>query len=289
MSALLRPSLHVLSLFLVACTGLLLAHSVNTVLSLSLLPLPSPADILAARPAAPGQPPSTPLSLERLSRQTGLRLEEPLTVSSTTPEDAAPIRLPGLRLLGTLVASRDDTSLASVYEDAVDRTTTVWPGREFQGAEVLAIERTRVLLRGSGRLAFIDFAPAPVSAGSAVPPPSSQPGASIQQVGAHAYEVPRHEVDSALANMHQLAMQARVVPSFIHGAPQGFKLFAIRPDSFFTRLGLRNGDTLRRINGFTLDSPDNALAAYQRLQDASLIELEVVRDGQPVLQTYRIR
>jgi general secretion pathway protein C len=289
MSTLLRPSIHALSLFLVTCTALLLAHSVNTLLSLSLSPLPSTADILAARPAASGQPPSTPLSLELLSRQLDMSQTAPMTVSSTTPEDTAPVRLPGLRLLGTLVASRDATSFASVYEDAADRTTTVWTGSEFQGAEVLVIERTRVVLRGAGRLGFIDFVPAPVTVSSTVQPAPSRLGGSIQQVSPNVYEVPRHEVDSALANLHQVATQARVVPSFVNGAPQGFKLFAIRPDSLFTRMGLRNGDTLRRINGFTLDSPDNALGAYQRLQDASLIELEVVRDGQPVLQTYRIR
>jgi general secretion pathway protein C len=286
MSALLRPSIHVLSLFLVTCTCLLLAHSVNTVLSLSLLSLPSADAILAMNPKRSGQEPSAPLSLERLSRQTGLLLTKPLTVSSTTLEDDAPQRLPGVRLLGTLVASAGNTSFASVYEDAADRTVTVWAGSELQGSEVLAIERTRVLVRGAGRLGFIDFAPAPARVEVSSPP---QPGTSLQQVGPNAYELPRQEVDSALANVHQLAMQARVVPSFVNGAPQGFKLFAIRPDSFFTRLGLRNGDTLRRINGFMLDSPDNALEAYKRLREASNIELEVLRDGQPVLQTYRIR
>ena len=83
MSALLRPSLHVLSLFLVTCTGLLLAHSVNTVLSLSLPPLPSPTDILAARPADSGRTPSAPLSLELLSRQLGLVLTGSLSSRRT--------------------------------------------------------------------------------------------------------------------------------------------------------------------------------------------------------------
>jgi general secretion pathway protein C len=88
--------------------------------------------------------------------------------------------------------------------------------------------------------------------------------------------------------MGQLFTQARVVPSFVNGAPRGFKLFAIRPDSIFTRLGLKNGDALQRVNGFTLDSPTGALEAFNHLRGSSRIELELERDGQPVRKTYAI-
>ena len=95
-------------------------------------------------------------------------------------------------------------------------------------------------------------------------------------------------MENALGNMPQLFTQARVVPSFTNGASRGFKLFAMRPDSFFTRLGLKNGDALQRVNGFTLDSPTSALEAFNHLRSSARIEIELERDGQPVRKTYNI-
>jgi general secretion pathway protein C len=196
--------------------------------------------------------------------------------------------------LGTLVALPPDTSLASILDETAGRPLTVWAGSSLRGTEVLAIERTRVLVWNAGRREFIDFAPAtgPQAALQPPPAPAGMPmalGASIRQVGPSAYELPRAEVDHALANTAQLATQARIVPTFRGGVAQGFKLFAIRPDSLFARLGLQNGDIVRRLNGLSLDNVESALEAYSRLREASRIELELERGGQPVHLTYSVQ
>jgi general secretion pathway protein C len=47
-----------------------------------------------------------------------------------------------------------------------------------------------------------------------------------------------------------VAKGARVVPAVKNGKPDGFKLYAIRPSSVYSKLGLTNGDTIQSINGF---------------------------------------
>jgi general secretion pathway protein C len=103
-----------------------------------------------------------------------------------------------------------------------------------------------------------------------------------------AYTIQRQDVENTLANLSEVAMQARVVPSLINGASKGFKLFAMRPDSLYTRLGLKNGDILQRINGSSLDDPTRALDAYHQLRGASRIELEIERDGQVLRKAYTV-
>jgi general secretion pathway protein C len=103
------------------------------------------------------------------------------------------------------------------------------------------------------------------------------------------YEVSRSELDAALAHLDQIAEQARIVPAYRDGQPEGFKLFAIRPDSLFSKLGLVNGDVIRRINGFEMNSAANALEAYTRLQGAGRIDLEIDRRGSSIRRTYSIR
>ena len=81
-------------------------------------------------------------------------------------------------------------------------------------------------------------------------------------------------------------MQPRIVPAFRDGVATGFKLFQIRPDSIYARVGIQNGDVIRRLNGFDINSPDKALEAYSKLREANHIEVEIERNGSLITKTY---
>lgn len=89
-----------------------------------------------------------------------------------------------------------------------------------------------------------------------------------------------------MGNMSQLATQARVVPSFEDGEPAGFKLFAIRPGSTLSQLGLLNGDTVHAIQGRPVTDPESALEAYTSLLHEKVVTLSVKRRGAPVELTF---
>ncbi|WP_434382629.1 type II secretion system protein GspC [Melittangium boletus] len=280
----LRRALPALALLCALCASAVLALSLNAVVEAWLQPPPPSVDrVLRAPPPRRDELP-TPLALVPLRRYLGLpeKLRQEVIPAPEASADI-PTRT-DLRLLGTL---RGSVSFASVLESASQRTRSVWLGEEFDGARVTAIERTRVLLSRDGRLEAIAVPPA-----SAPPPPPSRPRgteSSLRQVGPGAYELSRQEVTHSLANLSEVAMHVRVVPSFREGVAQGFKLFSIRPDSLFTRMGLRNGDIVRRINGMDLSSVEHAIELFPRLREASRFELEVERDGQVMRSTYTVR
>ncbi|MBN2494029.1 MAG: hypothetical protein JXR96_05525 [Deltaproteobacteria bacterium] len=112
--------------------------------------------------------------------------------------------------------------------------------------------------------------------------------AGIQQTGETSWRIEREELDRTLANLNSIATQARIVPSFSNGVANGFKLFAIRPDSFYSRLGLQNGDVIHKINGCEINSPDKALEVYQKLRTTETVTVELTRRGRPVTHIYRI-
>lgn len=66
----------------------------------------------------------------------------------------------------------------------------------------------------------------------------------------------------------------------------GVTLSGIRAGSLLSKLGLRNGDTLRTLNGFDLSSPDAALSAYTKLRSAHLLSLSLLRQGNALTQEY---
>jgi general secretion pathway protein C len=131
--------------------------------------------------------------------------------------------------------------------------------------------------------------PPPLPTGPAVQPPGNSFGNGIRAVSENDYEVPRTEIDRTLANLNDVAMQARIVPAFKDGQAQGFKLFSIRPDSIYSKIGVQNGDVIRRINGFDLNSPEKALEVYSKMKDASRIEIEIERNGAPIRKSYNVR
>jgi general secretion pathway protein C len=295
MSTLVRSTFQALPLVLAASTCLALAYNTNSVLDDWLQPSPC-----VETPAPPKKQPKeelpTPLALAPLARYLGLPDKLREQVIPTEPTDEARPTVLDLKLLGTMLSSRPETSLASVYEGATRRTRSVWVGGELQGAQVVAIERTRVLLLSAGRLEFIGPESTTATGGKdprastpAAPASTSSPGISVQQVGPGSYEISRQELDTVLANPNQLLMQARVVPAFRDGKAQGFKMFSIRPDSLYSRIGLQNGDVMQRINGLSLDSVEQGLYAFQKLRESPRIELEVERNGQPMRLTYSLR
>lgn len=286
------------NLFFIMLAALLAARTINTFLESSILPLPT-----GEAPKAPVRRPPTEalarLDLERVAKLTGLLVPKEPEVAepgSNADPNAAPVKS-GLRvrLLGTLASVIEKWSIASILDMTTLRAQTVAIGDTIQGAEIVAIERDRVIILNNRRREFIDAQPGDGAGYAYTPPPAakiaSEPLAvsGIREVGGNEYEVPRPEIDRYLSNLNDVAMQARIVPAFKDGQSQGFKLFSIRPDSLYTKIGIQNGDVIRRINGYDLNSPEKALEIYTKLRDASRIDIEIERNGNPLRKTYNVR
>ena len=136
--------------------------------------------------------------------------------------------------------------------------------------------------------------PVPASVAAAPAAPDNKDaddnlGKNIVKVAENQYKVPQSDVDEVMANLNNVASQARIVPSFENGKPNGFKLFSIRPNSIFGRLGMQNGDVISKINGYDMSSPDKALEVYSKLKDSKEITVEMTRRGQKVTSSYTIQ
>jgi general secretion pathway protein C len=297
-----RKYFWTVNLVFILLVALLAARTVNLFVESALTPLPT-GQVLAPQKAKPRELLAS-LDLRRLSDLTGVAVPEPeVAVNEPTPvvdPNAAPTKSNmRVKLLGTLVASDKLWSVSSIQDVNTQRSTTYMVGDRIQGAEVIDIERARVIILNNGRREFIDgmpgdgaamatYAPPPLPSGPAVQPPPGG-GNGIRALGENDYEVPRAEIDRTLSNLNDVAMQARIVPAFKDGQAQGFKLFSIRPDSIYSKIGVQNGDVIKRINGFELNSPEKALEVYAKLKEASRIEIELERNGSSVRKNYTIR
>jgi general secretion pathway protein C len=226
----------------------------------------------------------------------------------TTATDAAPSNewtktTLQLELVSTMVCPSDENYSMAVIRDMstkekdpemYHRGSTITPSN----ATVYRVTSKRVYILNGGRPEFLELdGNAPVAVAANTPPVVTQPAINPElgdidkgvNCSGNACTVDRSLVEKLLSNTTMLATAARFVPSIKDGKPNGFKLYAIRPQSIFGRIGLQNGDTIKAINGSEMTTPDAALGLYTKLRNASHLSVQVERRGETVALDYTIR
>ncbi len=242
-----------------------------------------------------------PLTPEAFAKLMGIKLPEILAspdgVASVEEEAKAPdmssepVRTSlHAQLMATVLANRPEWSMCTLRDLTANDTSVYMVGDTFMGATVLEIQDLKAIIVNGGHREFIDLDAA--GTGAATPIAAATPKVTadgIKKLDDKHYQIERSTVNSALANLNDLAMQARIVPSFKNGQANGFKLFSIRPDSLYSKIGVQNGDVIQSINGLDMNSPDKALEAYTKLRDAPSLDLQIERGGQTMSMHYGIQ
>ena len=292
-----------LSALVVVLGAYLAARTVNTIAASAIAPKPALVQQATAAPQATGQPQRVELDAEKVARLFDVPLPKAAPAGQDTEQakgptgwNAIPVRssLHG-NLIGTAIADPPRYSLCQITNPDANETQVYAIGDKYQGARIYRIEKERVLLDNNGVNEYIDMSGmgAPNLGVSPMPVPGvaqvqHEGGDGVRQLSENQYVVARSEINSALTNLSDLATKARIVPSFKNGVANGFKLFSIVPDSLYAKIGIQNGDVIRRINGYEMNSPDKALEIYQKLRDASRIEIEIERRGETLRKSYSI-
>ncbi|HMO02612.1 MAG TPA: type II secretion system protein N [Oligoflexia bacterium] len=111
----------------------------------------------------------------------------------------------------------------------------------------------------------------------------------VASVGENQFFIAEAELDKALENLPLLLTQARAVPYFKDGRAVGLRLFAIRSDSLFERIGLRNGDILKTINGNSMGDITQAIKLFEKLKEEKNLALILERNNEEKEFRYQIR
>lgn len=96
------------------------------------------------------------------------------------------------------------------------------------------------------------------------------------------------EVDDALQNLDKLYSEVRIVPNFQDGKPAGMKVLSIKPGGLASKLGIRRGDVLDKVNGQELDIK-KGMELFNSMKDSKNFSLDVVRGGKNQTLEYEIR
>ena len=225
------------------------------------------------------------------------------------PSDGTPVLTSlGIKVLGVLVigAGTDDRSSATISGTSGNKGSgpTVCAVEEKEciapSTKMLRVAPDRIEFLHNGRVEYAEFGMN--VAGSIFGPPqdgTATAGETVAENTAPAaqsapaqeggkFVVDQAEVDSALQNLDRLYTDIRAVPNFSGGAVSGMKILSVKDGSLFSKLGLRRGDVLMRINGTELDVK-KGFAIFNQLKDAKNLTVDLTRQGQPVTLDYEIR
>jgi general secretion pathway protein C len=187
-----------------------------------------------------------------------------------------------IALLGT-VTGNEQNAFAVIEETDKRRQGLYKIGDSVQNATVKTILREKVVLRVGTKDEILTMEQSAASRRDKGqgPSKSTEPGSTIT--------VSRKDIQGSLKDINKLMSQVRIRPHFKDGKSDGLSVSRIQGDSVFSKLGLRNGDIVQKINGEPINSPDEVLALYEKLKSGSRVSLEVTRKGEPKTMDYRFR
>ena len=213
------------------------------------------------------------------------------TPTAAEPDDkalmeAAPTTL-NLQLIGTVNTSTGENSFAVILDKATKKQSLLQINDEVApGAIIVAINRLSVLIDNAGRMESLSIDmkesfPKPGLRGkSSRMHKASTDSNSVRKISDNHLVLDKRFLEQQLTKVNELMTQVRAVPHMNKDKQMdGFKVFQIKQNSIFQKVGLKNHDVIQRINGQTLDSVEKGLDLFAALRDESQFTIDILRNN----------
>jgi len=186
---------------------------------------------------------------------------------------------PDLQLVGLVLAGAPDRSVAIFRADGRSRSAS--PGESAFGGTVVAVNRAGATLEFEGRRIELALTAGPAAG------PGTEPSSGLAGVAAAAapgtQTLSRKEVERRLSGeIPRILAETTVVPVMEEGRVTGLAVTRMPEGTLLGEAGLRPGDVLRRINDVEIDGMATLIGLWPRLQGATELRAEILRNGQPV-------
>lgn len=227
---------------------------------------------------------SSPLSSFKVITERNLFGSLDKASKDVNEEEIEELELTSLKiaLLGT-VTGNEQNAFAVIEETDKRKQGLYKIGDSVQNATVKKILREKVVLTVGTKDEILTMEE------SAASRRDKGRGPSKSTARGSTITVNRKDIQSSLKDINKLMSEVRIRPHFKDGQSDGLSVSRIKGGSIFSKLGLRNGDIVQKINGEPINSPDEVLALYEKLKSGSRVSLEVTRKGEPKTMNYRFR
>lgn len=199
-----------------------------------------------------------------------------------------------LTLIGTLVHSNPEKSLAAIEVRGKQGVVSYNPGKEIEGmAAITRVERQKVIFRNlnSNRLEYIEMKKEAGKVAFGAGKTSGDSNKDVQRVSDNNFVIKRADLLKYTNDLSSILMQARAVPNREPGTGNinGFRLLDMQPGSIYEQLGLQRMDVIKAVDGTPVDSPAKAMELYNALKSAPKVGIQIERNGKTETLNYTIQ
>jgi len=187
-----------------------------------------------------------------------------------------------IALLGTTTGNHKN-AFAVIEEIDKKKQDLYKAGDSVQGAVLKKVLRGKVILRVNNKDEIL-IMKKPHSSQTENGKRSSKPKPTGTTI-----TVNPSDLQSSLKDLNKLLSQARIRPLFKDGQADGLIITGIKPNSFFSKLGLRNGDNVQGVDGESINSPDDIMGLYGKLKSGSQVSLQITRKGTAKTINYKFK
>ncbi|MDH5648286.1 MAG: PDZ domain-containing protein [Gammaproteobacteria bacterium] len=210
--------------------------------------------------------------------------EIPEESAFTTPDQ---VPLSSLNLILTGIVSAGAESIALISVSGQPQVPFAIGEEITQGAILDSVYPDRAILRRGNVLESLVLKDAAESLiESTEPQTAPDSGASIsdiRSIGANSYSFPHQLIKEQLKDPKFLS-DARIIPRKQGG---GFLVQSLKKGSLYEKIGLRRGDVIESIDGQTINTAQDAMSHYQKLNGQGQVQIGIIRNGAPqMLQFY---
>ena len=196
-----------------------------------------------------------------------------------------------LKLWGTVTGGGEQSY--AVIEDQKAREQNLYrAGDTIQDATVKLILREKVVLTVEGRDEILTMEETAsesrgARAGNSVAATSQTPRLPVSPY-TRKVRLPSARIQEAMQNIGNIMEQANIRPHIQDGQPDGISITAIKPNTIFRHMRLRNGDVITGVNGNPVRSMEDAIRIFGDITTSDSVQLEIKRRGRSQILDYQI-
>jgi general secretion pathway protein C len=214
-----------------------------------------------------------------------INLSGPSEMANAHPLDAAK----KIRLMGTVVG--DGLSALAILEDLRTKRQLLYHlhDRVPEVGQIVEIHNDAVVIQEGQQRETLELAFNKIEQPVATPPGGASATAGAGRPTGSQITLDRRVITQSVADLPKLLSQAQASPYYNVGKLEGWRIDALKPDSFYDKIGLQIGDVLQRVNGVDIRDPGMMLTLFQQLKDERQVKLDLLRKDQRTTLNYDIR
>ena len=198
---------------------------------------------------------------------------------------------PPLSLSGVVVAKNTSSSVAVLKNEETGKTVIMTMGDSILDMELTHVFQDGIILKKGERIYWLLLEKSlPFKTDKETQRSSQKDGRVAPENNLPQREFVRLEVQKRVEQERALIIkETSVVPNYINGKIDGFKVIGLPKNSFASEVGIQKDDVIKEINGVKLNDLSALVMLYSKISEEERYEVLIERDKKLIRQVYILK